>query len=75
MTPARLANAASERMRPRCDQAVKATAAALGAGTAGLVNALDPEVVTLGGLAVPRFEPFHSPGHRVNEIVGYIDSL
>jgi predicted NBD/HSP70 family sugar kinase len=33
-------------------QAVRRVAAALGAGTAGLVNALDPEVVTVGGLAI-----------------------
>ena len=32
--------------------AVQACAAALGAGTAALVNALDPDLVTLGGLAV-----------------------
>ncbi len=38
---------------PAARRAVRATAAALGAGTAGLVNALDPEVITLGGLAVP----------------------
>lgn len=33
-------------------RAVEACAAALGTGAAGLVNALDPDVVTLGGLAV-----------------------
>jgi predicted NBD/HSP70 family sugar kinase len=38
---------------PAARRAVRTTAKALGAGTAGLVNALDPEVVTLGGLAVP----------------------
>ena len=34
-------------------RAADACAAALGTGTAGLVNALDPDVVTLGGLGVP----------------------
>jgi predicted NBD/HSP70 family sugar kinase len=34
-------------------RAVERCAAALGAGAAGLVNALDPDVVTLGGLAIP----------------------
>ncbi|MEV4898499.1 ROK family transcriptional regulator [Nonomuraea sp. NPDC055795] len=34
-------------------QAVGSVVAALGSGIAGLVNALDPELVTLGGLAVP----------------------
>ncbi|HKE15098.1 MAG TPA: ROK family transcriptional regulator [Kofleriaceae bacterium] len=34
-------------------RAADACAAALGSGTAALVNALDPDVVTLGGLAVP----------------------
>jgi predicted NBD/HSP70 family sugar kinase len=33
--------------------AVTATATALGAGIAGLVNLHDPDVVTLGGLAGP----------------------
>jgi predicted NBD/HSP70 family sugar kinase len=33
--------------------AVERVAASLGTGIAGLVNALDPEVVTLGGLAAP----------------------
>jgi predicted NBD/HSP70 family sugar kinase len=34
-------------------RAVAACAAALGRGVAGLVNALDPDVVTLGALAIP----------------------
>jgi predicted NBD/HSP70 family sugar kinase len=38
---------------PAARDAVSRVAAALGAGTAGLVNALDPDVVTLGGLAIP----------------------
>jgi predicted NBD/HSP70 family sugar kinase len=38
---------------PAALAAVRRVAAALGAGTAGLVNALDPDVVTLGGLAIP----------------------
>ena len=33
-------------------RAVASCAAALGGGIAGLVNALDPDVVTLGGLAI-----------------------
>lgn len=44
-----LERAATERAARR---AVDKCAAALGGGTAGLVNALDPDVVTLGGLAV-----------------------
>ena len=38
---------------PRARAALARTAAGLGAGIAGLVNALDPEVVTFGGLAEP----------------------
>lgn len=38
---------------PGAARAVAASAAALGAGVAGLVNAHDPEVVTIGGLAGP----------------------
>jgi predicted NBD/HSP70 family sugar kinase len=38
-------------LEPAARRAIRHTAAALGSGTAGLVNALDPEVVTLGGLA------------------------
>jgi predicted NBD/HSP70 family sugar kinase len=45
-----LGRAASDRAARR---AVDMCAAALGSGTAGLVNALDPDVVTLGGLAMP----------------------
>jgi len=41
------------RTDPAARDAVRRIAAALGAGTAGLVNALDPDVVTLGGLAIP----------------------
>ncbi|MCO1654036.1 ROK family transcriptional regulator [Pseudonocardia humida] len=39
--------------RPGARDAVERITRALGTGTAGLVNALDPEVVTLGGLAGP----------------------
>jgi predicted NBD/HSP70 family sugar kinase len=46
-------------VRPDARAAVERAARALGAGTAGLVNALDPEVVTLGGLAGPLRR--HSP--------------
>jgi predicted NBD/HSP70 family sugar kinase len=38
---------------PVVEQAVSRIAEALGAGIAGLVNAHDPAVITLGGLAVP----------------------
>jgi predicted NBD/HSP70 family sugar kinase len=38
---------------PRARTALGRNAGSLGAGIAGLVNALDPEVVTLGGLAEP----------------------
>jgi predicted NBD/HSP70 family sugar kinase len=38
---------------PAARTAVAASAAALGAGIAGLVNAHDPDVITLGGLAGP----------------------
>ena len=38
---------------PEVAEAIRRVAAALGTGTAGLVNALDPDVVTLGGLAIP----------------------
>ena len=38
---------------PAARPALDRLAAALGAGAAGLVNALDPQVVTLGGLAAP----------------------
>lgn len=44
-----LDRAASDRAARR---AVASCAAALGRGVAGLVNALDPDVVTLGGLAI-----------------------
>ena len=37
----------------RATQAVSKVAAALGSGVAGLVNAHDPDMVTLGGLAIP----------------------
>jgi predicted NBD/HSP70 family sugar kinase len=46
----------------RC--AVRDAALALGRGTAGLVNALDPELVTFGGLAVQLLEV---AGDRVRE--------
>ncbi|ADB33839.1 ROK family protein [Kribbella flavida DSM 17836] len=38
---------------PATRSAIELVTAALGSGIAGLVNAHDPEVVTLGGLAVP----------------------
>jgi predicted NBD/HSP70 family sugar kinase len=38
---------------PRAAEAGRRAAAALGRGIAGLVNAQDPDVVTLGGLAAP----------------------
>lgn len=38
---------------PRDAEAVDGVAASLGRGVAGLVNAFDPDVVTLGGLASP----------------------
>ena len=38
---------------PRAERAVVTVATALAAGIAGLVNAQDPDVITLGGLAVP----------------------
>jgi predicted NBD/HSP70 family sugar kinase len=38
---------------PAARQAAGRVASALAAGTAGLVNALDPDIVTLGGLAIP----------------------
>jgi predicted NBD/HSP70 family sugar kinase len=37
----------------RAQQAIERVSGALGAGIAGLVNAHDPSVITLGGLAVP----------------------
>jgi predicted NBD/HSP70 family sugar kinase len=41
------------RSDPAARRAVASCAAALGSGIAGLVNALDPDRVTLGGLAIP----------------------
>jgi predicted NBD/HSP70 family sugar kinase len=41
------------RTDPDARAAVELVTASLGTGVAGLVNALDPEVVTLGGLAAP----------------------
>jgi predicted NBD/HSP70 family sugar kinase len=38
---------------PAATAAIALSATALGAGIAGLVNAHDPDVITLGGLAVP----------------------
>jgi predicted NBD/HSP70 family sugar kinase len=49
---------------------VRDAAFALGRGTAGLVNALDPELVTFGGLAPQLLEV---AGDRVQE--GYHDGL
>jgi predicted NBD/HSP70 family sugar kinase len=51
-------------------RAVRDAAFALGRGTAALVNALDPELVTFGGLA-PQF--LEVAGDRVQE--GYHDGL
>jgi predicted NBD/HSP70 family sugar kinase len=51
-------------------RAVREAAFALGRGTAGLVNALDPEIVTFGGLAPKLLE---LAGDRVQE--GYHDGL
>jgi predicted NBD/HSP70 family sugar kinase len=51
-------------------QAVRDAAFALGRGTAGLVNALDPELVTFGGLAPQLLDV---AGDRVHE--GYRDAL
>jgi predicted NBD/HSP70 family sugar kinase len=51
-------------------RAVREAAFALGRGTAGLVNALDPELVTFGGLAPKLLE---LAGDRVEE--GYRDGL
>lgn len=42
---------AAARTEPAARRAVDACARSLGAGTAGLVNALDPDLVTFGGLA------------------------
>ncbi len=44
------------RSDPAARRAADSCATALGTGTAGLVNALDPDVVTLGGLAVPLLD-------------------
>ena len=41
---------------PGARRAVERCAIALGRGTAGLVNALDPDAVRLGGLAAPMYE-------------------
>jgi predicted NBD/HSP70 family sugar kinase len=51
--PRTYAAAVLARLDPAARAAVAAAATALGAGVAGLVNALDPGVVTLGGLAAP----------------------
>lgn len=51
--PRTYAQAVLARPDPQARAAVARTAASLGAGVAGLVNALDPDVVTLGGLAAP----------------------
>ena len=51
-------------------RAVRDAAFALGRGTAALVNALDPELVTFGGLAPQLLEV---AGDRVQE--GYHDGL
>jgi predicted NBD/HSP70 family sugar kinase len=51
--PRAYALAVLARTDPAATAAVERTAESLGRGVAGLVNALDPEVVTLGGLAAP----------------------
>lgn len=53
--PRRYARAVLDRAPhdPPAQRAVSAVATALGAGIAGLVNAHDPDIVTLGGLAGP----------------------
>jgi predicted NBD/HSP70 family sugar kinase len=51
--PRTYAQAVLERTDPAAQAAVARAAASLGTGVAGLVNAVDPEVVTLGGLAAP----------------------
>lgn len=42
-----------ERRDPAAQEAVRRVVSALGSGVAGLINAHDPDLVTLGGLAVP----------------------
>jgi predicted NBD/HSP70 family sugar kinase len=51
--PRTYATAVLGRTDPAARAAVEQAAGSLGRGIAGLVNALDPEVVTLGGLAAP----------------------
>jgi predicted NBD/HSP70 family sugar kinase len=51
--PRTYATAVLDRTDPAARAAVERAAENLGRGIAGLVNALDPEVVTLGGLAAP----------------------
>lgn len=51
--PRTYANAVLDRTDAAARTAVEHTAGNLGRGIAGLVNALDPDVVTLGGLAAP----------------------
>jgi predicted NBD/HSP70 family sugar kinase len=51
--PRTYAVAVLRRADPAAAAAVARSAASLGRGIAGLVNGLDPEVVTLGGLAAP----------------------
>jgi predicted NBD/HSP70 family sugar kinase len=51
--PRTYAEAVLDRTDPAARAAVTRAAASLGTGIAGLVNAVDPEVVTLGGLAAP----------------------
>ncbi len=53
--PRRYAHQVLERasVEPRAVHAIATVATALAAGIAGLANAHDPEVITLGGLAVP----------------------
>jgi predicted NBD/HSP70 family sugar kinase len=51
--PRTYAGAVLARTDPAARAAVARVAGSLGGGVAGLVNALDPDVVTLGGLAAP----------------------
>ena len=51
--PYTYAEAVLQRSDPAASAAISLSATALGSGIAGLVNAHDPDVITLGGLAVP----------------------
>jgi predicted NBD/HSP70 family sugar kinase len=51
--PRTYAEVVLDRTDPAARAAIARVAASLGTGVAGLVNAVDPDVVTLGGLATP----------------------